>query len=324
MSPFAFERPSRSAVRVGSLMLMLGMIGVGLFLTSNHYSRLALESYEQVEKSAVMYTSPVHSEPATITHVLDLIEPLNSIENKPELGIQRSESPVDCLEALKRGQFMDCYNTALATIELLQQNGMQARLWNLSSTDGFGGNGHNVIEYWSTAKSRWEMLDPFYGFYVTKVGSSKVLSVSEVRKVVLTTPEKLKVNFLKDPIAPRDAASLIAEYAALVPTASLHQNTDLKARYEFRYAGLMPLADIIELLPMQVRRGLRSALLGSRDTKMLIVDKHTPNYQLGLYKTLWYAAVGFVIMGVFLLLIAPMRYVTRPVRRRLSRSFRYA
>jgi hypothetical protein len=284
------------------LFLALGFAGSTMFLSSTHYSRLALESYKPVEASS-LYAGlpPVHDVTASsIGEVKAILEPLNLIPRRYDLPIVQSDSPDECLNAFRSGRVMDCYGMALSAHERLREYDVESRIWSLTGTDGFGGNGHNVIEYFNAVSSRWEMLDPNYSCYFTMKGDETVLSVAELRGALLTHPEQLEVKYYKSAVELRDAASLIQEFRSLTPSASLLATNDYRERYLNRYALLTPLAGVFDQLPLSATRGLRSFLMGASDPKLLIEDRFTPRYHLTLLKPLWYLSLTMLVLGLTL------------------------
>jgi hypothetical protein len=294
--------------------IAVGSIGASLFLSSQHFSRLALESYKPVEISS-LYTEATSHSPSTVADVVSLLEPANLIERRYDLPIVQSDDPIEVLNAYRTGRVMDCAGMSLSAITVLQQNGISARLWNLTGTDGFGGNGHNVIEYYNQSANRWEMLDPNYSCYFVSKGSKKVLNVAELRQALLTNPQSVDVRYYRSAVELRSPESLIEEFASLAPTASLHATTDFQQRFDERYASLTPFAGLLDKLPISAKRGVRSFLMGDADTKLLIVDGFTPEYQLSTYKMLWHLAISLLLVG---LLTAAVRILVRPRVRRSS------
>lgn len=312
-----FAAHNRRVIKALSwLFLALGLIGTSLFLSSTHYSRLALESYQPVEAASLYAELPPVNEvtASSIGEVKAILEPFNQIQRRYDLPIVQSDSPQECLAAFKTGRVMDCYGMALSAHEKLREYDVQSRLWNLTGTDGFGGNGHNVIEYFNAASSRWEMLDPNYSCYFTLKGDETVLSVNELREAILTKPQSIDVKYYKSAVALRSAESLIEEFRSLIPSASLLATTDYSERYLNRYAFLTPLAGVFDQLPLAATRGLRSFLMGASDPKLLIEDRFTPRYYLTLLKPLWYLSLTMLMLG---LLLAVAGFVGRGSRRSL-------
>lgn len=298
-----FAAKDRRALKVLTwLFLALGFAGTTMFLSSTHYSRLALEHYKPVE-AASLYSElpPIHEVAASsIGEVKAILEPFNQIQRRYDLPIVQSDSPDECLQAFSTGRVMDCYGMALSAHEKLRQYDVESRIWSLTGTDGFGGNGHNVIEYFNAGTARWEMLDPNYSCYFTMKDDETVLSVAELREAILTRPEQLEVKYYKSAVALRSAQSLIEEFRSLTPSASLLATTDYRERYLNRYALLTPLAGIFDQLPLSATRGLRSFLMGSSDPKLLIEDRFTPRYHLTLFKPLWYLSLTMLVLGLTL------------------------
>jgi hypothetical protein len=284
------------------LFLAIGFAGITAFLSSTHYSRLALESYEPVQVAS-LYSDlpPIHEVTASsIGEVKAILEPFNSLQRRYDLPIVQSDSPEECLNAFAAGRVMDCYGMALSAHEKLAKYEVRSRIWNLTGTDGFGGNGHNVIEYFNAGLSRWEMLDPNYSCYFTLKGDETVLSVAELRDALLARPQDLDVRYYKSAVALRSPESLLEEFRSLIPSASLLATTDYSERYLNRYAFLTPLAGVFDQLPLAATRGLRSFLMGDSDPKLLIEDRFTPRYHLTLLKPLWYLSLTMLVLGLLL------------------------
>jgi len=58
--------------------------------------------------------------------------------------------------------------------------GVPAREWGIAF-DGFGGDGHAVVEVYDEVQAKWLMLDPFNSFYPADVVTGEPLSVLEFR-----------------------------------------------------------------------------------------------------------------------------------------------
>lgn len=298
-----FAAKHRRAARAVSLtFLALGFAGVTSFLSSQHGSRLALERYKAVEASSLYTEEPedIVLTASSIGEVKAILEPFNQIKRRYDLPIVQSDSPDECLKAFETGRVMDCYGMALSALEKLREYDIQSRIWNLTGTDGFGGNGHNVIEYYNTASSRWEMIDPNYSCYFTRNGDETVLSVAEIRDALLSNTNDLHVHYYKSAVALRSPESLIEEFRSLTPSASLLATTDYRERYLNRYALLMPAAGLLDQLPLPAQRGIRSFLMGASDQKLLLQDRFTPRYHLTLYTTLWYLSLAMLVCGLSL------------------------
>ena len=316
-----FAQNHRRALRTfGWTFLALGFAGVTFFLSSTHRSRLALESYQPVEaaslyaaqsaaQSASQNATPWNSEEriaSSIGEVKAILEPFNQIKRRYDLPIVQSDSPDECLKAFETGLVMDCAGMALSAVTKLKEYDVESRIWYLTGTDGFGGNGHNVIEYFNTASSRWEMLDPNYSCYMTRKGDETVLSVAEVREALLTKSDDLEVRYYKSAVELRSPESLLEEFRSLTPSASLLATTDHRERYLNRYALLMPMAGLLDQLPLTAKRGIRSFLMGVSDQKLLLDDRFTPRYHLTLYTSLWYLSLAMLVLGCSLISVWAM------------------
>jgi hypothetical protein len=298
--PLPFAIKTRRVIKALALTFMiLGVSGVTMFISSKHRSRLALESYTLVQASSLY--SPISSvdeaTASSIGEIKAILQPFNEIPRRYDLPIVQSDSPGECVNAFANGRVMDCHGMALSAIEKLRQYDVRSRMWDLTGTDGFGGNGHNVIEYYNTSSQRWEMIDPNYSSYVVRTADETVLSVAELREALLTNAGELEVRYYGSSVELRKPESLLQEYRSLMPSSSLLSATDYRERYQNRYAFLMPLASVLDKLPLSAQRGLRSFVMGKNDAKLLIADRYTPEYRLALLKTLWYLSLSMLALG---------------------------
>ncbi len=88
---------------------------------------------------------------------------------------------------------LNTYQTMLATgggycadytqvfIGLATAVGLPVREWGLSF-DGFGGDGHAIVEVYDEGRGKWLMLDPFNSFYPAEASTGEPLSVLEFRQ----------------------------------------------------------------------------------------------------------------------------------------------
>lgn len=307
MQRFAADPYNRIRTRLPWLLIaalfVVGCVGAYSFLSSEHLSRLALEDYSSVEAQSVYFEVPPQK-PMIASSVMDIVailEPNNLITRRYDLPIVQTDDPEACLSAYQTGRVMDCFGMSLSAITMLEREGITTRLWNLTGTDGFGGDGHNAVEYYNQQAKRWEMIDPNYSCYFVKKGEeSRTLDVATLRELLLTNPQSVDVRFYKSAVELRSAESLIEEFRSLVPTSSVYSTTDFRERYQTRYAHLMPMAGFIDQLPLSAKRGIRSFLMGASDRRLLIVDRYTPGYHLTLLKTLWYLSVMMFTLGLSL------------------------
>jgi hypothetical protein len=78
-----------------------------------------------------------------------------------------------------------CADYTQVFIGLATAAGLPVREWGLAF-DGFGGNGHAIVEVYDDVRGQWLMLDPFNSFYPADAVTGEPLSVLEFRARVAT------------------------------------------------------------------------------------------------------------------------------------------
>ncbi len=74
-----------------------------------------------------------------------------------------------------------CADYTQVFIGLATAVGLPVREWGLSF-DGFGGDGHAIVEIYDEGRAKWLMLDPFNSFYPADAATGEPLSVPEFRQ----------------------------------------------------------------------------------------------------------------------------------------------
>ena len=107
-----------------------------------------------------------------------------------------------------------CADYTQVFIGLATAAGLPVREWGLAF-DGFGGDGHAIVEIYDGSRAQWLMLDPFNSFYPADVATGAPMSVLEFR-ARLATPEPLAttriVRIVPAAFGFRDDANLVAYF----------------------------------------------------------------------------------------------------------------
>ena len=82
-----------------------------------------------------------------------------------------------------------CADYTQVFIGLATAAGLPVREWGLAF-DGFGGDGHAIVEVYDESRAQWLMLDPFNSFYPADAVTGEPMSVLELR-ARLATPDPL-------------------------------------------------------------------------------------------------------------------------------------
>ena len=107
-----------------------------------------------------------------------------------------------------------CADYTQVFIGLATAAGLPVREWGLAF-DGFGGDGHAIVEVYDDVREKWLMLDPFNSFYPADTVTGQPLSVLEFRARLATANPLAAIRVVR--IVPaafgfRDDANLIAYF----------------------------------------------------------------------------------------------------------------
>ncbi len=208
------------------------------------------------------------------------------------------DQPDTCLLLLEEGKKIHCYNADIGVCSMLAKQHVLARLWDITGPSKLGGDGHNLIEVFDAPSNAWKALDPYYHCYFTLASMDSVpIGVPALRLALLETPSEVRLMRYVRVADDRADSDILAELRFLVPGAMLHANNDFRWRYANRYGWLMPIAPLIDKLPLRATRGVRTLMLGSRDLRYIIEDSHSPHYSFVRMKWFFWSLV--CLFGMF-------------------------
>lgn len=300
--------------------LILCVIGLAVLLCSQHRLRLIAGSFVRVDSVEAMQAAPLASSairfPAVTPSVLyprptanDAVGILRAFDNSHAAPVGDAlpivDDPDTCLRALRESRPIHCYNVDIGAAHMLARFGFYVRLWDLSGKEELGGFGHNLIEIWDVPASAWRAIDPYYHCYFTRGASDSLIGFATLRHALLAGDTSLRaVRYFEYPNE-RTLLRVIEELRFLAPGAMLHANNDFTWRYRHRYDGLMPLAPLLDRLPLRVSRGARTLLMGSNDTRYVVQDAASPHYPFGLLRSAaWLLGLGAIASGLLLIAVA--------------------
>ncbi|MBL8201852.1 MAG: transglutaminase domain-containing protein [Chromatiales bacterium] len=104
--------------------------------------------------------------------------------------IQRSTADAYRIMFTEGGGY--CADFTQVFVGLATAAGVPVREWGLSF-DGFGGDGHAVVEVFDERRGKWLMIDPFNSFYPADAATGEPLSVLEFRER-LRSPRPLETT----------------------------------------------------------------------------------------------------------------------------------
>ncbi len=241
----------------------------------------------------------------------DVVTELTAFEQAHPLvagdALPALDEPDTCLHSLEEGKRIHCYNADIGVCAMLAKQNVPARMWDITGPSELGGYGHNLLEIYDRSLNEWKALDPYYHCYfvLTTHGQDSVpIDVPTLRLAILEHPAE--VNIVRYVHLPddRSEASILSELRFLAPCATLHANNDFRKRYAERYGMLMPLATLIDRLPLRASRGVRMFMLGSEDRHYIIEDRHSPRYPFMLMKWLFWSLFSAFVVSCILTVVS--------------------
>ncbi len=300
--------PRKSLVRVFAFLTLVFFAGLMALVASQHRIRLIVGSFQTVDSMAELSAGEhlsfmTHREDSTTADFAEIVTELATFEVAHPLdagdALPALDQPDTCLRLLEEGKRIHCYNADIGVCSMLAKQHVLARLWDITGSSELGGDGHNLLEVLDGPSKTWKALDPYYHCYF--IGNSGMpLDVPTLRLTLLENPSAIQMVRYVHLADDRPDSNILTELRFLAPSAMLHANNDFRTRYAHRYGWLMPLASIIDKLPLRATRGVRMLMLGSDDRHYIIEDSHSPHYPFTQMKWLFWSL--FSLFGIFLFL----------------------
>ncbi len=275
-------------------------------LSSQHRIRLIVESFRTVHAGerwephdstlflphSSFSDAPSFSNDMAVLSAFDRSYPLTTMNAVPVV-----DQPDTCLNDLREGMRLHCYNVDIAMSLLLAHTGAPSRMWDFNGASELGGNGHNLLEVFDGGSRHWKVIDPYYHCYFIQAGDSEPLNVLKLRELLLTNTGEVHLVRYSDTLGERPDSEIIAELKYLTPSAMLHENNNYTWRYDHRYAWLTGIASpLFDALPIRFARGIRTIMLGSRDRLIVLDDAFSPHFPYTEMQIIyWVLLVGLVI-----------------------------
>ncbi|HET6401636.1 MAG TPA: hypothetical protein VFH95_09580 [Candidatus Kapabacteria bacterium] len=299
--------------------VVLAVLLVAL-LCSQHRDRLIAGSYRAVDSSArlVPGDSLRFLAPASLSDgpgFFDAVSALRTFDKTYPLragdALPTLDDPDTCLRLLEEGHPVHCYNVDIAAAVILANEKIPSRLWDLNGPIELGGDGHNLLEIFDGGSRHWKAIDPYYHCYFILGQDSTPISVTKLRRVLLTSPESVHLVRYSDTSGERPEKNIISELKFLAPGAMLHANNDFSWRYDHRYGWLTGVAaPLFDKLPLRTARGVRTIMLGGQDRLYVIEDRFSPHFPFTLMKGIfWMLATLFGISFIGMILTMRSRSV---------------
>lgn len=282
-------------------------------LASQHRVRLIAGSYRAVDSSAQLAPGDslrflASASPSSAPGFFDAVSTLQTFDKTYPLlhgdALPTLDDPDTCLRLLEEGHPVHCYNVDIAAAVILASQKMPSRLWDLNGPIELGGDGHNLLEIFDGSSHKWKAIDPYYHSYFILGQDSTPISVTRLRRALLTTPESVHLVRYSDTAGERPATNIISELKFLAPGAILHANNDFAWRYNHRYGWLTGIAaPVFDKLPLRTARGVRTIMLGGQDRLYVVEDRFSPHFPFALMKGIfWTLATLFGISFIGMIL----------------------
>jgi hypothetical protein len=270
-------------VRLFSALTLVFFAGLLVLVSSQHRVRLIAGSYQAVDSLAQLgpdehISFMAHNSDSSVMGFYDIVSELATFEQRHPLvagdALPALDQPDTCLQLLKNGKRIHCYNADIGVCAMLANQHVLARLWDFTGPTQLGGDGHNLLGVFDHSTHTWKALDPYYHCYFVFSApghDTTPIDVPTLRSALLETPSAIHIVKYVHLPDDRPDANILSELRFLAPCAMLHANNDFRTRYAHRYGWLMPLAPVIDKLPLRATRGVRMLMLGSDDLHYIIL-----------------------------------------------------
>jgi len=203
------------------------------------------------------------------------------------------------LKQIKEGKIGTCFHYSIIFSCFLSSIGIYSRLWSLEGDDVLKRFGHTVVEIYLNDLNKWVMLDVINGIYFKE--KDNILSVLDLREKLLNKKTE-NINILS--INPKVKKNrFINIYSRLLKTVFLRTGNDFLDKYDpkIRYGKLFWLADIFDIFPSNIRKGI-SYLIGRPEYLIHYVDEysHSLKFQIIIAKIIFYFLCFSLPLSIFL------------------------
>ncbi len=307
----------KSSVRVCAIITLVLFTALVVLVSSQHRLRLIIGSYKIADSTASLDANDVFRYMANSPNdgksqfgiALSTLQRFDAAHPLlPGDALPTIDQPDTCKRLLEEGKRIHCYNADIGACAILAKEDILTRLWDINGSTQLGGNGHNLLEVYNAPTRQWMVIDPYYHCYFTIGNDTTAIGFPLRRQALLHTPADVRMVRYSLDGDERPVANIESELIMLVPGAMLHVNNDFYTRYAHRYGSLMPLAPILDKLPLRASRGVRMLMLGSDDSRYIIEDAYSPHYPFTQMKWLFWSLFSlFVIFSSLTIIMAISR-----------------
>jgi len=299
----------KSLVRICAFFTLVLFVSLLWLVSSQHRVRLIVGSFQSVDSLAQLapdqHVSFMSSDADSNGMGFDsIVAELAAFEQSHPLvagdAMPALDQPDTCLRLLEEGKRIHCYNADIGVCSILARQHIKARLWDITGPSELGGDGHNLLGVFDGRSKAWKALDPYYHcyFFLALPGHDSIpIDVLQLRLAILEHPSAIRIVRYVHLPDDRPDSNIVSELKYLAPCAMLHANNDFRMRYTHRYGWLMPLAPVIDKLPLRAARGVRMLMLGSKDRHYIIEDSHSPHYHFLFMKWVFWSMLA--LFGIF-------------------------
>ena len=295
------------------LILLAATLFAGLLVlvSSQHRARLIFGSFVSIDSEAafdadsvrfdrmrfMMEGSISHPSEKGLPQAVSILTAFNQAHPPaPGDDLPAIDDADSCRHYLEMGRKLHCYNVDIGASEILAEQGILSRMWDINGPKELGGFGHNMLEVFDGPTHSWRALDPYYHCYFTLGSDTSAISFAALRIALLTSNPEIHINRYYHTDLERPDSNILFELRYLAPCAMLHANNDFRWRYNHRYGFLTFTSGLIDQLPLRAARGVRTIMMGSSDTRFIIEDRFSPHYPIQQLRALFYSLCILLVL----------------------------
>ncbi|MEO0213250.1 MAG: hypothetical protein ABIL49_05180 [candidate division WOR-3 bacterium] len=161
-----------------------------LFIFSNHHKMISALNYvKTINNPDIVYTNQL--KPASINNSIEksitILYYILQMKQNKKVKTWLTEDPLKIYEIYRFSDIVgSCYNDAILFNFLAKMNELNSRLIEFASSDGLGGKGHTINEFYSYEYNKWVLIDVNLGIMFFDLNKIP-LSAYEVRRIALSS-----------------------------------------------------------------------------------------------------------------------------------------
>ncbi len=168
---------------------LLFLIYFLFIITNQHRLRSSLNYVKTINDYRLVYDEDIKlaSSRETIKEALTIAYYIFELKQNKKRKTWITENPIKIYEIYRNDNFVgSCYNDAILFNFLAKNLNINSRIVEFASSDGLGGNGHTINEFYSDEYKKWIMIDVNLGIMFFDFNKTP-LSAYEVRRYALSS-----------------------------------------------------------------------------------------------------------------------------------------